>query len=274
MSKWNKPKSTAVTATGATVKTSDDWVDATTEFTQRTCIMDIIGAEGTGRTRLALTAPGPIALINADEKINGIVQPFVRKGKSIKVATFGLTATNDKQATLTAAEMVWAKVRGWMNDSRRWARTTVFDTATEGWEVCRLANFGELNPKGNRMDRLYGPVNAEFRSTFKAFRIAGVNNLITIHQVKDHYIDKIVNGEQKSINTGTTKRAGFKEFGYIADVVIRTGKRLERGETVFTATIEKGWMNTQLEGVTLEGNDIRFPYILSLITETEESEWA
>lgn len=260
-------------AAQASAPVSGEWVEASDEFTQRTVLMDIIGPEGTGRTRLALTAPGPIALINADEKVEGIVQPFVREGKKIKIATFGMTATSDKQATLTQGEQVWGRVRGWLTDSMGWAKTTVVDTATEGWELCRLANFGELNPKGNRMDRLYGPVNAEFRAAFKQFRIVGKSNLVTIHQTKDHYVDKMKDGVLQSVNTGTTKRAGFKEFGYIADVVLRTGKSVVGGDIVFTATIEKGWWNATTEGLTFEGEDCRFSYIMSIITETEESEW-
>lgn len=258
---WN----TAAPTTGAP---GEGWEDAPTDFARRVVHMDIIGLEGTGRSRLALTAPGPIAYINSDEKIQGIVQPFARQ-KSVKIATYGFIATGDKQADLTAAEAVWGRVKGWMRDSIGWARTTVFDTATEGWEVCRLANFGELNPKG-RIDNTYGPVNAEFRGVFKQFRLQERANLITIHQVKDHYVDRMVNGRLTGVNTGQTKRAGFKEFGYMADVVIRTSK--EGG--VFLATIEKGWFNAATEGTTLENDDIRFPFIMSLITETPEEEWS
>ncbi len=260
---------TPSSAVGPTGEDTQGWEDAPTEFTRRVVHMDIIGLEGTGRSRLALTAPGPIAYINSDEKIQGVVQPFARE-KKIRIATYGFIATGDRQADLTAAEIVWSKVKGWMRDSSTWARTTVFDTATEGWEMCRLGNFGELNPKGNRMDALYGPVNAEFRGMFKQFRLQETTNLITIHQVKDHYIDKVEGGKVKSINTGTTKRAGFKEFGYMADVVIRTSK----SAGTFAATIEKGWWNAATEGLTLENDDITFPKIMGLITETEESEWS
>lgn len=228
--------------------------------------MDIIGPEGTGRSSLALTAPGPMAYINSDEKIQGVIQRYAKQ-KSIKVATYGFTATGNKQADIDAANPVWNRVLGWMRDAKTWARTTVFDTATEGWEMCRLGNFGELNPKG-RVDSNYGPVNAEFRGTFKQYRGSDCN-LISIHQVKDVYIDKLVNGQKSSIRTGATQRAGFKEFGYIADVVVETSKV----NGVFRATITKGWWNATAEGLTLENEDITFANIMSMITETEQSEW-
>jgi hypothetical protein len=261
-----------------TVGSEAGWQQALPEFTRRTVFMDIIGASGTGRTSLALTAPGPVAVINADEKVDGVVQPHVRAGKDIRVATFGFVAGHAaKQDIAVRAGIVWDRVCGWLDDSTKWAKTTVFDTGTEGWELIRLARFGEMNPKGNRMDALYGPVNAEFRSTFKRFRQQEYTNLITLHQVKDEYQDKVRDGKPVSVRTGREVRAGFKEMQYMADVVIRTGRGMNG---VFTATVEKGWFNAATEGLTFEGPpsidepmSCHFANIMALITETEASEW-
>lgn len=61
---------------------SADWeeVDDEVDYT-RGAVIDIIGPEGTGRSTLALTMGGPIAYINSDEKIDGIIQPVARTGK-------------------------------------------------------------------------------------------------------------------------------------------------------------------------------------------------
>lgn len=253
---------------------SEDWVDVSAEMPDVTvgAIIDIIGPEGTGRSTLALSMPGPIAYINSDEKIDGIVQPIVRDtGKQVRLYTYGFIASNDKQDTLTRAEAVWGKVKFKVRDSINWAKTCIIDTHTESWEMCRLANFGELNPKGNRMDNLYGPVNAEFRTMMKEFRIAKKSNLVTIHQTKDEYKDVKDGSTTKSIRTGETKRSGFKEMGYVANVVIRTSKA---PGGVFRATVEKGWFNAATEGMTVEGEECRLPYILSLITGLDEANWS
>lgn len=263
-----KTRSQIQSSTSSASTTSDGWEDAPSELEKRTVHMDIVGPEGTGRTRLALTAPGPIALINADEKIQGVVQPFVRSGKKIKVATFGFQASDDYKDTAIRASEVWSKVAGWHKDALNFARSCVVDTATESWEMLRLARFGTLKPEG-RVDNLYGPVNAEYRSLIKKFRGQDSTNLITIHQEKEKYKESIQAGKKVSVATGTMVRAGFKEMGYLADIVVQTSK--EDGK--FFATITKGWFNATVEGMVLEDDDIRFSYILSLITGLDEEEF-
>jgi hypothetical protein len=266
-----------VKATPAVTTAEVDWVEGSSEFEANRVFMDIVGPSGTGRTSLALTAPGPIALINADEKISGIVEPVVAAGKRVRIHTFRYTATDNPETTAAICGPVWDKVCMMMADSRTWAQSSIFDTGTEGWELVRLARFGVINPKGNRMDALYGPVNAEYRRLFKSFR-GSSTNVISIHQVKDEYRDIRQGGEIRSTRTGREIRAGFKEFQYMADVVVRTGRNLETG--AFTATIEKGWFNAQSEGVQFEGDpdlenpmSCHFANIMALITDTPKEDW-
>ncbi len=51
-----------------------EWEDAPTEFTRRSVVLEIYGDTGTGRTTLALTAPGTIAVLHAAEKLEGLFQ--------------------------------------------------------------------------------------------------------------------------------------------------------------------------------------------------------
>jgi hypothetical protein len=244
------------------------WEDAPTQFTRRCVFMLIYGDTGTGRTTLALTAPGPIGLVHTSEKIEGIIQPFARE-KVIRCVNFGGVFSGTPQEIANQADPIWRRMYGaWTNAMDDWARTVIMDTDTEGWEILRLARFGELNPQG-RTDHLYGPVNAEWRSMFKRFRQQNRCNVIAIGQTKDEYREVTKGGKKTSDRTGNTIRAGQKEIPYSADVVIRCSK--DDGD--FHATIEKGWFNAHTEGMTLDNEDMRFPYIMSLITETDESEW-
>lgn len=254
----------------AAAGSSDLWSDAPTEFTRRCVFMHVYGETGTGRTSLALTAPGPIGMVHTAEKLEGVIQKFAKE-KAVKLVNFGGVFRGSPQQIADQAGPVWNKMySAWCEAMDRWARTVIMDTDTEGWEILRLARFGQLNPKG-RTDSLYGPVNAEWRSLFKRFRDQDRCNVVAIGQAKDEYIDKMVNGHLTSTRTGRTIRAGQKEIPYMADVIVRTAKDSVTG--TFTATIEKGWWNAHTEGMTLEGDDIRFPYIMSLITETPEEEW-
>jgi hypothetical protein len=244
------------------------WDDAPTESIRRCVFIHIYGDTGTGRTSLALTAPGPIGLVHTAEKLEGVVQRYARQ-KSIKLVNFGGIFRGTPQQIADQANPVWVKMyTAWCDGMDNWARTLIMDTDTEGWEILRLARFGELNPRG-RTDSLYGPVNAEWRSLFKRFRSQERCNVIAIGQAKDEYIDKVKDGKVTSTKTGRTIRAGQKEIPYMADIVLRTSKQ----DGVFACTIEKGWYNAHTEGMSLEGDDIRIPYIVSLITETDESEW-
>lgn len=258
----------------ATSESGEDllWEDAPADVTRRHVHMDILGPTGSGRTRLALTAPGPVGLAHTAEKIDGVVQKFKKEGKDIRLLNFGGTFSGvTEQEIANAATPVWNKmVRGWRQAMDEWAKTVIMDTASEGWEMIRLARFGELKPKG-RIDNLYGPVNAEWRDLFKRARNeSNTCNVITIHQTKDEYIDKIVNGKQVSNRTGRSIRSGMKEMGYMPDVTIETSRTSGGG---FKCVIIKAWYNATVEGTEFEDEDCRFSFIMSLITETDESEW-
>jgi hypothetical protein len=253
------------------------WDEVPDDVTRRTVMVNIYGDTGTGRTRFALTAPGPIALAHTAEKVDGLIQwakrpiPQGGLGKVIRTHNFGgaFTApTNQGIADLVAP--VWNRmVANWNAAIDTWARTAIMDTDSEAWEECRLAHFGELNPKG-RIDNLYGPVNARWRALWKRHKRAEKCNVIAISQSKDEYRDKKTPKGIVSERTGRTIRTGQKEIGFMSDVIVRCTKN----DGVFAVTIEKGWYNGAAEGITLENEDATFARVMSLITETEEEEWS
>lgn len=246
------------------------WVSAPTEFTRRCVHMDIVGETGTGRTSLALSAPGPIGLAHTAEKIHGVVQRYAKQ-KQVRMVNFGGTFVGSPQEISNQSVPLWnGMTSAWYAAINTWAKTVIMDTATEGWEMIRLARFGTPKPQG-RTDNLYGPVNAEWLSLFKHARSQERCNVITIHQVKDEYLDKInrSTGKQESVKTGRLVRAGQKSMPYVADVIIETTKV----DGAFVATIRKGWFNAMTEGTEFRDDEISFSSIMAYITETEVSEW-
>jgi len=246
-----------------------EWTDAPTALTRQCVFLNIVGQTGTGRTTLALSAPGPIALAHTAEKLEGLVQR-IAKIKPVKLLDFGFVSTSTEKRTVAlSADKVYTKLKRGLEDAMdRWARTIIIDTDTETWEIARLARFGELNPKGNRMDALYGPVNAEFRALFKRHRHQNRCHLIVISQCKDEYQDRLIDGKIRSIQTGRLKQVGFKEMPYMADLTVWTS-RGPKGE--FLATITKGWWNASVEGLELENTT--FAQIVGLVTEQDENMW-
>lgn len=252
----------------------EGWEDPTDEITRRVVFMLIYGDTDTGRTRLALTAPGPIALVHAAEKIDGLVQQFkqTRGAGQLHMFNFGGVHEGTPQQISDSASAMWGKVHvKWMGAvDHGLARTAIMDTASEGWELVRLASFGTLKPEG-RTDNLYGPVNAKFRSMWKRFRMQEKCNIIAIQQTKDEYVERMHNGKKVSNRTGDTIMAGFKEMPFLADVIVRTSRTPDNG---YCATIEKPWFNGDARGIEFLNDDITFPNIMALITGMDAKEWS
>ncbi len=233
------------------------WEEATTE--PRRCVhLSLYGETGTGKTTLALTAPGPIALIHASEKLAGIVEPHV-KDKEIKLYDFGGIFIGSPDEVSAQADAGLADLKAAMDDAWSWAKTIIIDTHTEMWELIRLARFGKL---AQVKPHHYGPVNAEWASIFKAFRKQEHVNIITIGHMREQY--------RNDKPTGIMEMAGQKKMAYMSDVVVR----MERSPQLeFIAEVEKGWWNAHVEGMEFYDEEITFPAIMSMITETPEEEW-
>ena len=161
-------------------------------------VMSIEGVEKAGKTHFALTAPGPIGLIDMDTGLEGVVSKFV-KDKKIYVANF-----NYRDATSPDEwKAMWGKMKQALMDIlvSKLIRTAIVDTASEMWELARMAAFGKLSQvKGHH----YAPVNAEFRDLLHK-GLDSDKNLILIHRQKKEYVS-----EQW---TGNMERTGFGEVG-------------------------------------------------------------
>lgn len=258
---------------------TSDWQESQTVAVsgkpRRGVFMDIIGLEGTGKSSLALTLAqlGLIGYVDIDQSVDRARKPSKKKEWG-KVLPVRYAAGHGEESTKQICGPVWVDMNKKVREAAAgWATGgIVIDTATEDWEVLRLGSFGTLNPRGNRMDRLYGPVNALFRTHLRQVYRASGRHLVTIHQVKDEYKDVMKNGQLTSIRTGKQNRAGFKEIGYLADIVLRTFR--ESGE--FKAKIELCKLapnGPDLEGTEIEGDQLNFLSIVTMATDTDESEW-
>jgi hypothetical protein len=236
------------------------WESAPTALTRRHTFLQIYGDTGTGRTSLALTAPGPIALIHASEKLEGIVQRYT-PDKEIQLYNFGGVFRGTQDDIAEQANEALIRMKAAWFDAMSWARTVILDTGTEAWELLRLARFGTTSPKG-KVSYLYGPVNAEWKSMFKGFRYQERANFVIINQIREKY--------RNDKPTGRMEPAVQKDTPYMADVIVRLSK--DRG--TFTATIEKGWYNAHVEGLDIEDEMIDFATIMGLVTETDPEEWS
>lgn len=245
---------------------------------RRGIFMDIVGVEGGGKSSLALTLAqiGKVAYVDIDQSVDRAKKPDGKKvSDNIKILpirySVGLGMSEERVKAVCGP--VWANLGTKMESATAsWARGAVVDTGTEGWELCRLASTGTPTPRGRRMDRVWGPINARMRQLLRTVYRTNCKHLITIHQLTDEYVDKMKEGEMQSIRTGKKVRKGFKEIGYLCDLVVRC----ERESGTFKAVIDLCKLppfGPDIEGMELEGDQMDFRTIVALATGTEPKEW-
>lgn len=255
-----------------------NWNPVTASFTSRRVFMEICGDNGTGRTTLGLTAPGPIAILHWGEKIGGIANQFAHKDiRELSFSPFYAPGLSNDQIADIAWES-WKDFEAAWYDAFHWARTIIMDTHTDAWEAVRFGFFGDLKPvTGGRRETTWGPVNSRWGSMLRMIRSPDVNsNVILIGKTEDEYAETInpktgLPGQGKK--TGNRIRAGQKSIPAICDVSIRTRKDA-RG---FSSYLEKAWMSGGLEyersGMELTRSESTFANWMAMITGTMPGEW-
>lgn len=258
-------------------RVSVSW-EAVTPILRRRCVcMLIAGKTDTGRTALALSAPGPIAYIDLSEK-QGEEVKAVRRGKEVKrvfISTkfSGDVSTVQAEATRTATYAEAAIHQAFYSGK---FRSVVVDTKDALYSVLELARLGtmiqaERNEKDRKMGQLVrSAITNRFRSmlvnTFRAVSQDRNVNLILVGQLKEEY-----NGNQA---TGRFVLPNFKAL-YDVDVILRT--EFEPGKGEYMAKVEKPWINHEMRNQIIKigeddlGNALS--QIMSAMTDTEIGEW-
>lgn len=257
-----------------------DWMSAdeaisSAAFKKRGIFLDIVGLEGMGKSSLAMTLArlGPVGYVDIDQSFDRAKKLDGKKERAnIKVLPVRYAAGLGEEEVKKACGPAWVGMEKKVKEAAAgWAKGVIIDTGTEDWELLRLGSFGTVTPKG-RTDRLYGQVNARFRTHLRSIYRTHGKHLVTIHQLKDEYIDKMKDGSLQSVRTGKHVRAGFKEIGYMTDMVIRC----VRSGSDFTAVVDLCKLppnGPALEGTELEGDQIDFATIVAMATDTEREEW-
>lgn len=219
-------------------------------------IVNITGKEKSGKSNLALTAPGPIALFDFDYGLEGVVEKFAGK-KSIYRSEYRIS---ELSADKYISEWERHKKEFRAALSHKGVRTVVEDTGTEMWELVRLARFGKLTQV---MPQHYGPVNAELRGLVRD-AYSSDKNLIFLHKMTQVYI-----------NNQPTKdyaMAGFKDIPYAVQVNCLAWR--EEGGGDFHLEIQDCRQNSAIAGMDLVGDMINFPQLAMMVyPDTEEDNW-
>lgn len=228
-----------------------DFSDVIIESPRR-LIASIAGREKTGKTHLALTAPGPIIFFDIDIGTEGVVNKFQAEGKKI----FVYSVRVPKGAAKDVYESMWSGLVSRLAVAYSLNKgTVVVDTGSEEYELARLAHFGKLTQV---MPHHYVEVNAEWREMMRLAYDSSMNT-IYIHKMKP----KWVNNQR----TSEYELSGFGEMGYLSQVNLITYREdnSDGGAPDFSVLVQDCRQNPNVNGRVLRGPMCNFDFLLALV---------
>ena len=228
----------------------DGFTKADNSYNRR-LIVSVEGPEKKGKTHFALTAPGPIALLNLDIGDEGVVDKFVAQKEIYK---------NDYMAKRKMEQAdyqeLWERLKTDYYNAldHPEIKTVIMDTATDSWDLCRLAILGRLQQV---MPHDYVRPNSEFKEMIKT-AYGSDKNVIFLHQVKDEWV--------ASQSTGNQIRAGFSKIGYTVQVVVKMiTTDIEDEGRLFAFKIMDCRHNPTVNGIELSGEACTFDQLAGLV---------
>lgn len=233
---------------------------------------------GCGKTNFGLSMPGPLAIVNLDEGLDGVIQEF-QQDKEIWVANYRLafadikaTIANASASTKAVADesmRIWNAVQSDYIEALQEAKSVFVDTGTEMNELLRLAHFGKLT---QIMPHHYMETNRVMKSLVDLAYESSVNVLFS-HRLKKEYAGS---DDKNRKPTGEMELAGWKEMGYECQIHVRQWKDPKEPfparyhMTVLKCRPKSG---VHLEGEDFAGEMINFPTIASAIFQDSEDDW-
>jgi hypothetical protein len=251
---------------------SSDWgrFSKLEDTTRYRLIWRSYGKEKTGKDHFGLTAPGPIAIQSFDIGLEGVVEKFIRVGKDIRAADYEYS----EDATQQEAKGLLAKFIADYKAALVVARTIIWDTETELWELMRFAEFGENND-GVATDRPknYTKINGAYRDLVQLAYKSRVN-LQLIQKVKERWGS---NEKGSPVPTGKFEPTGMKEAGYIVQVNLQhTWDAVNGfGIDVLNCRQNMGIAGTSFHTKGENGLELDFSFVAQLVfPDSAESDWS
>ena len=223
--------------------------DAPTEAPRRLIVNDV-GPEKSGKSHFAFTAPGPIFLLSTDIGDEGVVEKFTGKGKEILKREIRFPRDGDILMLKEAAVPLWTQFREHYSKILEVNEgTLIVDTASDAYELSRLAHFGKLTQV---MPQHYNEVNMEWRTLVRSAYDSRMN-VIFIHRLKAVWKD--------NAKTDDFEPAGMGEMPYLVQANILT----ERTGSKFKATVKNCRQNPSANDMVLEDDAFDFNFLLSMV---------
>jgi len=268
---------------------------APTEPRQKHVYMLIYGPTDSGKSTLALTAPGPICYMHGGEKVEGLIQRACiahKKQFGYEMGEYNYSFPKPpeqksehryKALVEAAAAEKWKGFRlAYEEAFVKYARTIIIDTEWDLYTLIRFAYFGgdrpdpkyekEYKGTGNvNRQALWGVVNSDWFSHLR--QMAKVQepgekgyttNVILLTHGADEYVD-----DKK---TGLLVPKSQTSIPFWVDVSVQTRcDKLDIKRSKYYAQIDKPWDNGDARGTELSmtNNASGFEQIMYEITESD-----
>jgi hypothetical protein len=226
-----------------------------------------------GKTHFSLTAPSPILYQDIDNGLEDVADKFLGD-KEIWPASYKTSKadSNAGEQQAFAAGEVKAFLDDFYGGLKSGARTIVWDTASELWEMMQLAEFGKLT-QNNKYG--YRGINSMMRDMIRA-ALDSDTNLIMLHRLKQEYKDDKWTGEYT--------RAGYSGAGYEAQLILRSvrckgdcgSESHPEGNSSFHLKVIDSRANPDMNGYDFlqhESPDNSFKSVMAAIYSTPEEDW-
>lgn len=244
----------------------------------RRLVIALDGLEKEGKTHFSLSGQGPIAYLGSDIGDEGVVEKF-QTSKLIHRADYGVSIpkNGDIEQTMKLILPEWERMVTDYKLALSMAkvgkvRTIVWDTASEFWEMLRLARFGKLTQV---MPHHYTGLNTEYRNLVReVFNTPA--NLILLHKLKKEWLNDPLTG--KGNKTGAYERAGYSDTGFLVQVnaLAWREKDPQTGQKTgpFHITLRDCRQNPQAAGVDLNGVMASFPWVgVTVYPDSNLEDW-
>jgi hypothetical protein len=235
------------------------------------------GGPDSGKTHFMLTAPRPLFILNVDYGLEGVMDSSRFNLDRVEVADYRLdkamlTSKMAQAAMARVAQQFVADYRSLLATHKQ--RITIgLDTATEFWEIFRLADLGKLEQvppmRYTRVNRLFKDlINEVYRTP---------HNLVLLHHTKDKYESRLTDeGKEVSVRVpGEIERMGFKGVEAAMQVVLAATRIKKPGKSPkYGFEVAKCRQRPAVEGERFEGQFATFASLAtSVYPDTDEDDW-
>lgn len=239
-------------------------------------VVSVEGLDKSGKNNFAFSAPGPLAYLPFDSGDEGVIEKFQTQKTIIRPMQNGknndyATRFEDGRAQ-TEATKEFTRFYGDYKRALKACRSVVVDTASEAWELLRLARLGKLTQV---MPHKYVEVNSEYRDLIRDVFESDAN-LILLHKLKAEWKE---GKDGKGNKTGKFERAGFSETGFLVQINVRcyrldVADREFPEDLGFRMEILNCRQNAAIQGEVLMNEMITFPMLGSLVLpDVDPSVW-